>query len=237
MSRLAFSYFFGGIVLFAAASMPAVAQTTIFNVPVADTQPRGSWGLEIDLLVKPVSYKAGGYQTYGYRLAYGLSNKTEVGSNFYYTRDGGDRTGQAEFSVKQKVYENEALGRKVTGGAVLFVPLRSLRGDKTHAIVYAEAGKTINQLHGLTVTGGIYHILGGRRNFGTKTGAIVGVVQPVYRRFSFVADWYSGNNRFGYSSAGVNFAITKRQYLTTGYSFGNYGRGNNNLAAFYGITF
>ena len=66
---------------------------------------------------------------------------------------------------------------------------------------------------------------------------MVGVVQPLSGKFSFVADWYSGNNRLGYASAGFNYNITKRQYLLAGYSFGNSGRGNNALAAYYGVTF
>ena len=85
------------------------AQTTIFNIPTADTLSRGSWNLEADFITKPVSYRNGGYQTYGYRVAYGLNNKTEIGSNFYYSWDGSESTGQAEFSVKRKVYQNERL--------------------------------------------------------------------------------------------------------------------------------
>jgi len=66
---------------------------------------------------------------------------------------------------------------------------------------------------------------------------MVGVVQPINRKFSFVSDWFSGHNRLGYASAGVNWNITSRQYLLVGYSFGNSGRGNNALAVYYGITF
>lgn len=218
-------------------ALSSSAQTTIFNIPTAETLQRGSWNLEADFITKPVRYRDGGYQTYGYRVAYGLSNKTEIGSNFYYTWDGSESTGQAEFSLKRKVYQNERLGVTVSGGAVIFVPLKSTRGDRTAVMVYGNAGKTIAPLNGMTVTGGVYTIFGGSKDFGTKTGVMVGLVQPVSRRFSFVADWYSGKNRLGYSSAGLNFNITKRQYLLTGYSFGNSGRGNNAFAAYYGLTF
>lgn len=223
--------------LLTVGTIPASMQTTIFNIPTADTLPRGSWNLEADFITKPVRYRDGGYQTYGYRVAYGLNHKTEIGSNFYYTYDGSEHSAQAEFSVKRKVYQNERHGVTVAGGAVVFVPLESRRGDSTAVLLYANAGKTINSLNGMTVTGGAYTIIGGGRDFGTKTGAILGVVQPIAKRFSFVADWYSGKNRLGYSSAGFNYNITKRQYLLTGYSFGNSGRGNNAFAAYYGYTF
>ena len=234
MVRGAF-FFVGTFLLFAAVS--ASAQTTQFNIPVADTLQKGSWGLEGDFITKPVKYRDGGYQTYGYRLAYGLNHKTEIGTNFYYTWDGEESTAQAEFSVKRNVYRNEKLGLTVSGGAVAFVPLRARNGEKSSVMVYSVAGKTVDRLNGMTLTGGAYHIFGGGEDFGDKTGAILGVYQPITKRVGFMADWYSGNNALGYASAGLNITVTKRQYLTTGYSFGNSGRGNNAFAAYYGIIF
>lgn len=212
------------------------AQTTIFNIPSAETQSRGSWGVEADFITKPVSYREGGFQTYGYRVAYGVGNKTELGTNFYLTKSLGDTTGQIEVSLKQNIYRNEKLGVSVSGGTVVFVPIRPTNGDKTAIMVYANANKEIEQLNGLTVTGGVYHVFRGN-NFGTKTGVMAAAVQPIAKKFSFVADWYSGKNRLGYSSAGINYQITTRQYLLSGYSFGNSGRGNNAFAAYYGYTF
>lgn len=220
----------------AAAVLQTAAQTTIFNIPSADTQSRGSWGLEADFITKPVSYRDGGFQTYGYRVSYGLGNRTEVGTNFYLTKGLGDSTGQVEFSVKQNIYRNEKLGVSVSGGTVVFVPVRQTNGDKTAIMVYGNASKTIEPLNGLTVTGGVYHVFRGN-NFGTKTGVMAAAVQPIAKKFSFVADWYSGKNRLGYSSAGINYQISTRQYVLSGYSFGNSGRGNNAFAAYYGYTF
>lgn len=224
-------------VLLVGASVVAFSQTTIFNIPTADTLPQGAWNLEGDLVAKPTKYRDGGFQSYGYRVAYGLNHKTEIGSNFYYTWNGVTSTGQAEFSVKRKVYQSEKHGFSVSAGTVLFVPLRNIAGDRTSVMVYGNARKTVNSLNGMTATGGVYSVFRGSKQFGTRTGAMVGLVQPISKRVSFVTDWFSGNNRLGYASAGVNFNVTSRQYLLTGYSFGNSGRGNNALAAYYGITF
>lgn len=213
------------------------AQTTIYNVPSADTLANGTTNLEFDFITKPVNYNKGGFQSYGYRLAYGLTNKTEIGANFYHTRSGEPSTAQVELSVKQRVYQNEKHGVTTTAGTVVTVPLRSQNGDRTAVIVYSNASKKITQLNGMTVTGGIYHVFRGSRNFGTRTGAMFAVYQPITPRFGLVADWFSGKNRLGYASAGLNFNITKKQYLLTGYSFGNSGAGNNALAAYYGIIF
>lgn len=235
MSRTAF--FFLCTLLFAASATAAHSQTTLFNIPTSDTLQRGLWNVEGDFVTKPVKMRYGGYRTYGYRISYGLTHKWELGSNFYFTRASGGPLGQAEFSLKRKVYQSERRRITSSAGAVLFVPLRNRSGDRTSTMVYGNASKTISKLRGMTLTGGVYHVFRGSRDFGTRTGALIGILQPVTSRVSLVADWFSGNNKLGYISAGANFAVTKRQYLTTGYSFGNAGRGNNALAAYYGITF
>jgi hypothetical protein len=216
-------------------SASAAGQSAIFNIPSADVTPQGSWGLEANFITKPVSYRDGGFQTYGYRMTHGLTHKTELGANFYLTRDESGTLGQVEFSVKRNLLHSEKHRVSVSAGGVAFVPLRS-ETDKTAVMVYANARKTVEKLNGLEITGGAYHVSGGGRDFGTRTGAMLAVVQPLSERISFLADWSSGHNQLGYVSAGVNINLTKRQYLTTGYSFGNSGRGNNAFAAYYGVN-
>jgi len=223
------------LVLTAAAA--AYSQTTIFNIPSADTLDKDTVNIEADFLTKPVHYRNGGYQTYGYRLAYGLNNKTEIGSNFYLTWDGRHSIADIEFSLKRRLYGNKKLGFLFASGVTAFVPLRDTTGDWTSFMVYANGAKTFKKTYGTQVTGGVYHLLRGQRSLGTRTGAMLALVQPVHPRLNAVVDWFSGNNRFGYVSAGFTFFVTKRQYLTAGYSFGNSGRGNNALAVYYGIIY
>ncbi|QQS34371.1 MAG: hypothetical protein IPM50_07345 [Acidobacteriota bacterium] len=87
------------------------------------------------------------------------------------------------------------------------------------------------------LTGGIYRIAGGGSDFGDKTGALVGFEQPLIKdRLAFVADWTSGVNKLGYSSAGFNYKMGK-QDLIVAYAFGNTGRRNNFLSLLYSFTF
>ena len=72
---------------------------------------------------------------------------------------------------------------------------------------------------------------------GTEGGAIVGYEQPLSKRVNFVADWFSGKNRFGYVTPGFSVVVTKSSALYAGYSIGNFGRKNNALFVYYGITF
>ena len=89
----------------------------------------------------------------------------------------------------------------------------------------------------LRLTGGVYTVANTERDFGTKNGLLLGIEQPITERFTLVADWTSGKNRFGYSNVGFNYGIKKSQNLTVAYTFGNSGRGNNYLSLFYGFNF
>jgi len=231
------SLFLCAFVLTVGFSLPTHAQTTIFNIPTSDTLQRGIWNVEFDCVVKPVKYRDGGYQTLGYRVAYGITNSTEVGANSYYTLDGTHTTADIELSIKHKVYQNEKHGVTASGGAVAFLPLRSRNGDKTAVIVYANAGKTISSLNGMTLTGGVYHVFGGPGDLGDRTGGMFGLVQPIKGRFSFVADWFTGKNRFGYAAAGFGITLSPRSSIYAAYYFGNEGRGNNSLGIYYGYSF
>lgn len=214
------------------------AQTTIYNIPSTDVVTEKTAYLEADFLAHFDSTSRGGFRTYGYRIVYGARRNLEVGANFFISRNG-SRTSPKEFqpNLKWKVYGNERLGIGISTGAIFFVPLDKSAGTRTFGLTYGNVSKIVKQARGMRLTGGFYRLVGAKRSTGTKTGAIVGLEQPVVRRLSFLADWYSGKNRFGYSAAGFSFAVTKRQFLFAGYNFGNTGRANNFLSAFYGISF
>lgn len=227
-------------VLFAlcAFALTASAQLTIFNAPSTDILPEKKFYLEADFIGKFEKYDKGGFQTYGYRVVYGVKKNLEVGSNFYFTRNG-NRPSPKEFqpNIKFRAYNNEKYGVAVTTGAIGFIPLDKSAGTRNFAMLYSNVSKTINATNGTRLTGGFYNVVNAQRDFGTKRGAILGIEQPIKGRLSFLADWYSGNNRLGYSAAGLNYAFKKNQFVLVGYNFGNFGAGNNSFSAFYGVTF
>ncbi|CAN5580039.1 hypothetical protein BH10ACI1_BH10ACI1_30050 [soil metagenome] len=234
MSKVQFIIF---ILLIVTLSCVVSAQTTIFNIPSTDTLPEGRFYVEADAIVKFAKFEKGGFQTYGYRTVYGVRRNLEVGANFFYTRNGQTSPKEFQPNIKFQAYQNEKYGVALSTGAIAFVPLDKSAGTRTYAMVYTNGSKTIKSINGMRVTGGYYAVVGAERDFGTKRGLILGVEQPIRRKLSFIADWYSGNNRLGYSAAGFNYAVTKNQFLTLGYNFGNFGAGNNAFSAFYGFTF
>jgi hypothetical protein len=213
------------------------AQTTIFNVPSTDVTAERKAYLELDFISHFDKLSQGGFQTYGYRVTYGLRKKVEVGTNFFYTRSSSPAFREFQANVKFKALESEKHKFAVSGGAQVFVPLRGQPGQRTVSMLYSNASQVIPRANNLRFTGGIYTMVNAKRDFGTRTGAIVGVEQPVNRKLNLIADWYSGKNRFGYSTAGLSFVATSRQILFAGYNFGNAGRANNSFSFYYGYNF
>ena len=74
---------------------------------------------------------------------------------------------------------------------------------------------------------------------GTRGGVLLGYEQPIVGKLSFVADWFSGKNFFGYFTPGISVALPHSALFNIGYSIGNE-RGdkdyrNQALFAYYGI--
>jgi hypothetical protein len=212
------------------------AQSTIFNVPSTDVMPEKKIYLEADFIAHLDKYSKGGFQTYGGRAVYGVTKKFEVGANFFYTRNGTDSPKEMQFNAKYQAYNNEKHGVAISGGGWVFTPLNRAAGRRTYGMVYAVASKKFSRINGLRVTGGVYQMVGAERDSGSKKGWIVGVEQPLFGPLTFTGDWFSGNNKLGYVSAGLSYTFGN-QFLQLGYSWGNNGRGNNAFQAFYGVTF
>ena len=212
------------------------AQSVIFNAPSTDTLEKGQVYVEGTIAARFKKYENGGYQNYGYRVVYGIDRRTEVGANFYVTRDGTDLPRELQVNFERKLYDNAKHRLATLPGALVSVPLTKSAGSRPTAIVYANVSKSIPKL-GTRVTGGMYGAIARESDFGKMWGFIVGVEQPLNKRLSVIGDWFSGANRYGYAFVGMNIAVTKRQFLSFGYNFGNSGVGENYFAITYGITF
>lgn len=215
----------------------ALAQSTIFNIPSTDIQAEKKFYVEADFIAHFDKYSKGGFQTYGYRAVYGVNRKFEAGVNFFYTRDGSTSSPkEIQFNAKYQPYSNEKHEVAVSVGGWSFTGLNRSSKRKTYGMVYANVSKRFPKLKGLRLTGGFYQMVAAERDFGAKRGWIVGVEQPIHGNLSFVGDWFSGDNKFGYAAAGLSYTHG-RHYFLLGYNWGNTGRGNNAFAAFYGVTF
>jgi hypothetical protein len=231
-----FRRIFLSLLIFAAFSGVS-AQSTIFNIPSTDVLEEKRFFIEADFIAHFDKWEKGGFQSYGYRTVYGVRKNLEVGVNFFYTRNGSTSPKELQPNIKYKIYEKEKYGLAVSIGAQFYVPLNKSAGKRPFGMFYSNFSKIVRQTGETRVTGGFYTVFGAERDFGAKTGALLGVEQPIKGKLSFTADWSSGTNRFGYATAGLLYSFTKRQFFQVGYNFGNSGRGNNALSAFYGFTY
>jgi hypothetical protein len=216
----------------------AVAQSTLFNVPSTDVVAKKKVYLEFDFLSHLESHADGGFQIYAPRAVFGVAKGVEVGVNITVADAfAPDQPVYVSPNVKWQFYNNEENGVAISAGGLLYTPVVHRAGADTYGFVYSVVSKKVKSDYGPRFTGGGYALPGLANGAGTQGGAIVGYEQPIAKSVTFVTDWFSGKNAFGYVTPGFSFALPKRSLLNVGYSIGNRGPGNNALFVYYGITF
>lgn len=216
----------------------AVAQSTLFNIPSTDVVAEKKTYLEFDFISHLESHNKGGFQAYVPRVVYGIAKKWEVGANVVVTDAlAPNQPVELQPNVKYQFYANEKTGVQATVGGILYTPLSHRAGVDTFGMIYSTVSKKWKGSYGPRVTGGGYGLVGRTNGNGTEGGAIVGYEQPLHPKVSFVTDWFSGRNRFGYVTPGFSFVVSKTSSFYSGYSIGNSGRKNNALFLYYGVTF
>jgi hypothetical protein len=220
------------------SSQDAVAQSTIFNIPSTDVVPAKKVYLEFDFVSHLESHEDGGFQVYVPRAVVGVGKGLELGINVsVLDAFAPDQPVYISPNAKWQFYTNEENGVAVSAGGLLYTPVANRAGADTYGFVYSVASKKVKGTYGPRLTGGAYGLPGLADGLGTAGGAILGFEQPVAKRVTFVTDWFSGKNAFGYVTPGFSFSLPKSSLLNIGYSIGNQGRGNNALFVYYGITF
>jgi hypothetical protein len=214
-----------------------LAQSTVFNIPATDVQAPGKVYLEANFITHFGSIREGGYQTYGPRVAVGLPGNTEVGVNAFYTRALPAEPIDIQPNFKWQFYADEKRGLAFAAGVVISTPVTRRSLGTTYAQLYLVGSKNFEGSHGPRVTFGGYRLVGSFDDDIDKTGVMLGLEQPINKQISFVTDWSSGNNDYGYLVVGTGITLSPKNLLYAGYNFGNQGRSNNSLGVFYGYTF
>jgi hypothetical protein len=214
------------------------AQSTLFNIPSTDVVAKKKTYLEFDFVSHLESHRDGGFQAYVPRAVFGLGHRLEAGVNVTFTDAlAPDQPVELQPNVKYQFYSNESKGLAASAGGILYTPMAHRAGVDTFGLLYTVVSKKFKGSYGPRVTGGGYGLVGRANGNGNEGGAIVGYEQPLSKKVSFVSDWFSGRNRFGYVTPGLAFALPRASALYAGYSIGNTGRKNNALFVYYGITF
>jgi hypothetical protein len=249
--------------LFVVAAQPAMAQSTIFNIPSTDTVDKGKGYFEFDYLPQAPGFEQSGlvpaYRTtlINPRVVVGGPHDTEFGVNFptFHNSQSVTFCGTSstcafiEPNFKIKAYKNDDEGLTLAAGVLLHTPLNQRTGNDTWGLFYGNFSKKVKTgNYGPRVSAGPYVVAD--KNPATFTavgahrgGAILGYEQPVSSKVSFVADWYSGKNYYGYFTPGVSITLPHSGLFNAGYSIGNDSWKNSNATKnryvflYYGVTF
>ena len=219
------------------ASSSVFAQSAIMNTPSTDVVASKKVYLEMDFLTNYAWQREGSFQNYIPRAVVGIPGGLEAGVNVSFTHiSGTDQPVEVQPNVKWQFYNNEKAGVAAATGCILYTPMNHRAGTDTLGQCYVVGSKSFTGSHGPRFHGGGYALIGAASER-TKSGAIVAYEQPLFNRFSFLVDWFSGDNRFGYVSPGISINTSKTMTLTTGYALANHGSGKNAFFVYYGKQF
>jgi hypothetical protein len=234
----------------------AMAQSTIFNIPTTDTVAKGKVYAEMDFLVQAPGTGISRTYLYNPRVVVGAPGNLEFGVNvpIYNTKAsaGSSTSGYIQPNMKWKLYSNDDAGIAVAAGGLLNTPLNNRDVQDTWGLLYGLFSLKIKSgNYGPRFHAGPYGIVSGNQNptngpvsfYGPRAGAILGYEQPVHSKISIVADWFSGENYYGYFTPGVSIILPHSGLLNAGYSIGNDSWSNSNATKnryfflYYGVTF
>jgi len=221
----------------------AFAQSTIFNIPTTDVVSNGKASLEFDYLPQiPKSENVDRLHIIDPRIVVGIPGNVEAGANFAFLHTAGTTNAFFQPNIKWRFANADKRGLAAAAGGILYSPINNRDGVDTFGLVYSNFSKKVKSGdYGPRFTAGPYGIVSGGSGWaGPKAGVLLGYEQPVQAKVSIVADWFSGQNAFGYFTPGVSFTLPKSGLLNLGYSLGNdsySGNDNRFLFVYYGVTF
>jgi hypothetical protein len=213
------------------------AQQTIFNVPTTDVLDRGKVYAELDVSFKPTdSAFISKFSSLVPRVVVGAGGNVEIGLNLTGNIQPGPDTTTLVPTAKWKLYQGKDNGWAFVVGDNLFIPVRN-RAYNAGNYVYAEISKTFEA--GARITAGGYDFTHNVVSSANRAGGQFGFEQPLNKRMTFAADWFTGKNSAGYFTPGVVFKVGPQVTGYAGYSIGNQSpsRGNHFFLMEVGYNF
>jgi len=208
-----FLFWIGGV------SSLAKGQQTIFNVPSTDVLAKGTVYAELDASLKPNDGAlVPKFSSFVPRVVVGAGRRIEVGLNVTGNIQPGADSTTLVPTIKWKPYQGEKNGWAIVVGDNLFVPVRN-RAYNAGNYVYAEMSKTFKS--GTRVTFGGYDFTRNVVAPANRSGGQFGFEQPLTKKLTLAADWFTGKHSAGYFTPGVVFKVSPKVTSYAGYSIGN----------------
>lgn len=204
----------------------AHAQQTIFNVPTTDVLDRGKVYAEPDVSLKPTdSTSVNKFSAFVPRVVVGAGSRIEIGLNITGNIQPGADSTTLVPAIKWKPYQGRNNGVAIVVGDHVFIPVRNRAYDAGN-YVYAEISKTFKS--GTHVTAGGYDFTRSVVATANRAGGQFGFEQPLNRKVTLAADWFTGTHAAGYFTPGLVFKVGPKVTGYTGYSIGNQNASSGN---------
>ena len=229
---------FAFFLLMPALPLKVQAQQTVFNVPTTDVLDRGKVYFELDVSAKPNDAQAvNKFSAFVPRLVVGAGHHIEAGVNIVGNVQPGADSTTISPTIKWKVYDGKDNGWAVVVGDNLFIPVRN-RAYKAGTYSYLMTQKTFNKSTRVGFGGYFFsknvvapnaHRAGGQFTF----------EQPLNKKLTLAADWFTGKHSAGYFSPGVIFKVGPKITGYASYTIGNQNaaRGNHFFLLEFGYNF
>ncbi len=192
----------------------AVAQQTVYNVPNSDVLERGKVYGELDVTYMPHT----ALRSFTPRIVIGVGHRVEVGLNVNGLSAPGNPQTTLAPTIKWKAYDGGNNGWAFLIGDDFLIPVQN-RTYRAGNYTYAEFTKT---WHTRTrATFGAYMFTRNVVAAANRSGGQFAIEQPVTKRVTLAADWYTGDHALGYVTPGLIVKATAKLTLYGTYQIGN----------------
>ena len=226
------------VLLIAMLSIKTPAQETVFNVPTADVLDKGKVYFELDVSAKPNDSEAvGRFSSFVPRLVVGAGHHIEAGVNLLGNIQPGPDSTTIAPTIKGKVYDGKDNGWATVIGDNLFLPVRN-RAYNAGTYTYVMTQKTFNKSTRVGFGGYFFsrNVVAAKAN---RAGGQFTFEQPLNKKVTIAADWFTGKHSAGYFTPGVIFKVGTKITGYASYSIGNQNasRGNHYFLLEFGYNF
>jgi len=220
------------LVLALCAVRTACAQQTVFDVPSSDVLGKGKVYGELDGTARPVNPM----YTFTPRIVIGVGHDIEAGMNFIGLSEPATGENIVSPTVKWRLRNGEESGWSFYVGDDLFFPVRKGPYDVGNYFYACFAKKWKS---GTRVSFGGYDFTKHVVAAANRAGGQFTFEQPLGKRLTLAAEWYTGNQASGYVNSGAIVKLTGKLTLYAAYQVGNAGvtQGNHQFLWEFGYNF
>jgi len=202
------------------------AQQTIFNVPSTDVLDKGKVYGEFDASFKVNDSDAvNKFSSFVPRVVVGAGSNVQVGLNITGNIQPSADSTTLVPAIKWKPYQGKDNSVAIVVGDHVFIPVRN-RAYNAGNYVYVELSKTVKS--GTRLTAGGYDFTRNVVALANRAGGQFGFEQPLNKKVTLAADWFTGKHSAGYFTPGVVFKVSPKITGYAAYSIGNQNASHGN---------